>query len=209
MGENEKSIFDTAEVTNVTPEDGMVPLGKLKPNDLGKRGQRFYGWGTTFSFTGSGPGVHKVFVRFVTGFLLLISLIFLSTGSIILPGIVIVFTLFCYKKLMGDIEQRAAEQKVPLPETPEEIHAVQQEFTGEMKEALKASAQNTFTEKSICDFRKTAGIVCLIVGILLTVILFCVSKFMGILAAVCLVMGWIVYNVFLKWIVTRSQKNDN
>ena len=153
MEENEKSIFDTAEVTNVTPEDGMVPLGKLKPNDMEKRGQQFYGKGTTFSFTSSGPGLHKVFVRFVTGFLLLISLIFLSTGSVILPGIVIAFTLFCHKKLMGDIEKRAAEQKVHLSETPEEIHAVQQGFTAEMQKALKAFAQNAFT-KTISNIRR-------------------------------------------------------
>ena len=206
MEEKKKEIFDRVEVIDVTPEDGAVPRSTLEPNRTGRHRGQFYGRGRTYSYTSTNVGVQKVFVRLLTGFLILMALGFLCMGVILLPCVVIAFTLFCYKKLMGDIEKRAAEQQVHLPETEEEIHEVEREVGGTLKAGFREIARETFTVETIRRFKKLAGILYLAIGIPLTGILLYLDRFTGILVGICLVAAGIAYNLFLDWLVRISQK---
>ena len=205
--EQEKKDPQEKKMYAVTPEDGFVRGDKLFPGTQDRERARthFYGYANRVSMESRDPRVHKVFLTWVTRIMVLAGIIALLTGQGALGLIFILFSAFCCKKAMVQVEENAKKENISLDMTREEIQKTQDEMKDQVIEEGKTVFESTFTPSAMETFERK--IMPFYIGVcgLLVLGLSYVSRGMAIVVLILSIGAGCLYHGFLKFLVKKSQ----
>ena len=198
--------FSQVHVTKQTPEDEFVPLENIRPYApfRATRGRKFKGYGTRASFGSEDPRVHKAFVNALSGFMIIVALIFLLSGSILFPLLFIGAVLWIRSFMLRPIEDRAREMNVDM--SPPEVQKAGKETVQEIKHVGNQVCKDTFTEAHIRDFKKPAFLFYTVLSLILVIGLSFLSIWLGLAVLIIVIITGVIYNAFLNFLVKKFQK---
>lgn len=205
--DQERKLLEDEKVFETFPEDGFIPERKLRPHSLDPKTARshFCGRSTTRSSTSRDPRVNKVILTWLTRGLAAAGILALLTGQALLGLIFLVFTVFCCKKSMEQVENRAKQENVSLDMTREEVETIQKELVNEARQQGKQVFRGTFTQSAMEAFERKAFPAYIAISGILVLMFSFASKIMAILALILTIGGGFLYHAFLKFLVKKSQ----